>query len=109
MRRCLTCGGNPRWLRVQKLETEILALCSMCGAENEICLDGELSRQTVLVQLYFFMDNNAKTLLLHLSSFSFFIHHHQIHFREGNKVQSRATTSLGHCNVKAVLGSPKPE
>lgn len=36
----------------------------MRGAENEICLDRELNRQTVLVHLRFFMVNEAKTLFL---------------------------------------------
>ena len=62
----LDSQGESQVARGAKTGNEILAPCGMHGAENEICLDGELNRRTVLVRLRFFILSNAKPSFLHL-------------------------------------------
>lgn len=63
--------------RGAKTGNEILGLFGVRGAENEICLDRELSHQTVLVWLHFSRGNSAKNFTV--SCFFFFSFHSSSH------------------------------
>lgn len=58
--------------RGAKTGNKILGLFGVPGAENEICLDGELNHRTVLVWLRFSRGNNAKNLTFSSSFFFLF-------------------------------------
>lgn len=69
----MACRGESQVARGAKTGNKILGLFGVPGAENEICLDGELNHRTVLVWLRFSRGNNAKNLTFS-SSFFFSFH-----------------------------------